>query len=803
MEQHVSDRHDQAPGLATEATDALVTHLASLRASSGDQFAFARTVAPLAGAHPTEHGVRFVLWTPRLEREQVAEADVAVELLDAVDPLDLTAARATVRFRRTLVPARRLGELTVAVVDGVAVGTRDRVGCFYAMRHRGRDGETRRILDPMASSVPFGAFAPAEVYDIERAKRDRGDHAYWQRLAEQATDDRCGPGIVKQRPTTNILQLHVPTATAGGTLASLTRWYEELAAVVREGREPTPAQRAFLGYDAVQLLPVEPTTQYEAGPGFWTEQEDDGDHVVVDLARPDTTNWGYDVPIAGSATVNPTLLESGRPDELVDLAAVLHTFPGQPIRLVADVVYGHSDNQGLAVLDDEWFSGPNMYGQDMAYRQPFVRALLLEMQRRKVDFGFDAVRVDGAQDFRWWDADAGVLRHDDEFLQQMSDVVQEVAGCRHRPWMVFEDGRPWPQPDWELSSTYRAVLEQQEDDDVFQWGPLTFAHNTPFVVGFWLRSWWRIRQIMEQGSNWISGCANHDTLRRGTQVSPELYINDRLGDTRLQVLDSAYDNPAITLLVHCAFPGVPMEFLNATVRAAWGFIRNQDDRYGVKVFSEEAISLGWQVDEDFWSVARNFERLKALGFEELDELQRFADVLPALVEVTDHDLDAMARLLGEVQPPLAGPEEYTPDALKVLARAWMDDMHEYANVSRWVDRLDPRQVGFDHEVREFRRARPWLRGDLRPEDAYTYLTPVDGHAVFAVLRSAPDGGEQVLLVANMEGGPAGLAPTDVDLPGLTPDGWEVALRTPTIADDYRGGPIVLHDSTGVVLTRQR
>ena len=48
---------------------------------------------------------------------------------------------------------------------------------------------------------------------------------------------------------------------------------------------------------------------------------------------------------------------------------------------------------------------------------------------------------------------------------------------------------------------------------------------------------------------------------------------------------------------------------------AWGFIRNQDDRYGVKVVAEEAISLKWQVDEYAYSVPGNFPRLKALGFE--------------------------------------------------------------------------------------------------------------------------------------------------------------------------------------------
>jgi hypothetical protein len=47
------------------------------------------------------------------------------------------------------------------------------------------------------------------------------------------------------------------------------------------------------------------------------------------------------------ATVNPVLLETGRPDELVDLAAALHNLPGKPKKLIFDVVFGHSDNQGL------------------------------------------------------------------------------------------------------------------------------------------------------------------------------------------------------------------------------------------------------------------------------------------------------------------------------------------------------------------------------------------------------------------------------------------------------------------------
>ncbi len=809
------------PCLDEPATQELVRWVLDQRVDADDPFAVARRIAPRLGAQPVaaataEGTVAFGFWVQRLVREHVADADLFLEVLDPLQGLDITAARSTVTFRRTLVPLQREEALVFGVVSGLQIGDRDRLGSFYCLTYRDGDGAWQRVDDPMASSVPFGAFAPSEVYDTAGLQERRTDLDYWRSLASDAGEDRCGSGILKRSPVTNILQVHVPTATAGGTLASLAAWFERLADRVADGTELTPDEQAFLGYDAVQLLPVEPTTVYEAGPPFWDPHptaRDDGaeatgdrvgdieDELTVTVRRPDTTNWGYDVPIAGSAAVNPTLLETGRPDELVDLAGILHRFPTGPINLVADVVYGHADNQATRILDDEWFAGPNMYGQNLDYRNPWVRAILLEMQRRKIDYGFDGVRVDGAQDFKFYDAAARELKHDDGFLQLMSDVVQEVGECRYRPWMVFEDGRPWPEPDWELSSSYRGVIEQQQDDDVFQWGPLTFAHNTPFVYGFWLRSWWRIQEILTHGSTWISGCANHDTLRRGTQVSPDLYINERLGDTYLQILDKAYDNPAIKLLTYTVFPGVPMDFLNASMRAAWGFIRNQDDRYGVKVLSEEAISLIWQVDEEFYPLAANFKRLKSLGFETLEELRRFMDLLPALVEVTDDDLEAISRLINDVEPPLAGPSPMDPAGLKRIARAWMDDMHDYSNVSGWASRLQPSQTTYNLAVRTFRHDRPWLRGDLGPQDVFEYLRPVNGHAVFAALRQAPDGGEQVLFVGNMEGGDIDLTPTELDLPGLTPDGWHLMLRTPNIGSDYLGGPITLNDSSGVVFTR--
>jgi hypothetical protein len=762
--------------------------------TSETSFEADRKIARRLGGRLRGEAAVFGFWTPELLDARVPSGDIFLEVLRPTAPVDLTRAHQDVTFERAFLPVIREDAFCFSAVSGMRAGTRDAVGDFYALSWRDAEDNWHRVLDPLAVSLPFGAMAPAELYDTDGMQAGRADSAYFQAFRGEAPH--------KFGPPTNILQIHVPTATAGGTIASLARLYERLAERVARDLPLEPADQLFLGYDAVQLLPVEPTTVYETGPDFWTERDGAGDSVAVSLLRPDTTNWGYDIVISGMAAVNPVLLETGRPDELIDLAAVLHTFPSKPKKLILDVVFGHSDNQGLKALNGHYFAGPNMYGQNLDYQNPTVRAILLEMQRRKVNFGADGVRVDGAQDFKWWDAAAQELRHDDDYLQSMADIVQEVAGTVYRPWFIFEDGRPWPDEDWELSSSYRSVLETQRDDDVFQWGPLTFAHNTPFLYTFWLSKFWRIREMVDVGAQWISGTSNHDTLRRGTQVSPKLNVNTRLGSTRMEILDKAYDNPAVHVLTYVAMPGVPMDFLNAMARASWGFIRNQDDRYGVKVVSEESISLKWQVDEYSYSVPGNFRRLKQLGFETREDLARFFEFLPALVEVTEYDLEEIARLLNASEPPIAGPE-FSITALQQIARAWMDDMHDYCNVSNSLSSLDAEQAGFCLEVRNFRRARPWLRENYRPDDRFDYVQPIDGRTLFTALRHGPSG-EQVLMLAHMEGKPTDeLDPLSLPIPGIEGGGWHVALRTPSIGPEYEGGSITLKDSMALVFVRNQ
>ena len=260
----------------------------------------------LGGQIDAEGLASFGFWVPELQDLRVPSGDIFLEILSPEEPLDLTRAHQEIRFERIYVPAIRLEAHAFACVRGMKAGSRGEIGDFYTLVWRDAEDQWHRVLDPLAMSLPFGAMAPAELYDVDAMLAARGDAAYWQSLSGDAPH--------KLGPCSNILQIHVPTATAGGTIASLTRQFERLASRVEAGLPMDPADQIYLGYEAVQLLPVEPTTVYEAGPDFWQESDGTDDGVTVSLLRPDTTNWGYDNVIAGMATVNPVLLESGRPD---------------------------------------------------------------------------------------------------------------------------------------------------------------------------------------------------------------------------------------------------------------------------------------------------------------------------------------------------------------------------------------------------------------------------------------------------------------------------------------------------------
>jgi hypothetical protein len=770
------------PRIDEAATRALVEHAAALRREH-DPFGAARRLVRMAGGRPIDGRAEFGVWLPHVTED----ARVELEAIVPEGPLPL-GEEATVPVAVHRLTMERDGEWAWLATSGARAGDRETVGTLYRFVVVGRDGREEVAHDPLAVSLPFGLFGPAELYDLERMHAGREDAEFFRRFGIGGDDPEGEPP--RFGPPAHLLQVHVASATHGGTLADLADLYRALADKVRRGEEPTPGEKVFLGHDAVQLMPVEPVVENPADPPRF-ELIDLGGARAARVRPVTTLDWGYDTALFGSAAVSPALLRSGRPDELVDLAAVLHTFPGKPIRLAFDVVFGHADAQGAELLPPQAFLGPNMYGLDVDFREPTVRALLLEMQRRKVDFGADTVRVDAAQDHKILDEASGAMVHDDAYLREMSAVVQEVAGVRYRPCMIFEDGRPWPREDWETASTYLDVVGDQAH--AFQWGPLTFAHNTPCLEGFWASKWWRLEEIADHGGRWISGCANHDTLRRGYQTPLHADVNRRLGATLPEILRRSYDHPAADLMFYGLLPGVPMTFVAAGMHAPWAFMRTSDHRWAAKVAAEEAGVFSWRFGPEEYARDEAFPRLKAAGLHDHAAAAALWQGLQAVVEAGARETEEIAAAARAAGVP--APFELTAEPLRRVARALMEDLHDACVVWRAEHLLDPRRVDASLELRRVRRSRPWLRADLRAGDRFDRRVREDGGTLVYGVRHGPDGGESIALLANLEGEPWTLTPREL----LGEGDWRPLLPTANV--QWRGPDeaLTLPDAEGVLL----
>ena len=742
-----------APGpVILEQETAALCQWARQQRNDRSAFEAARVIAGRLGGQVVADGTAaFGFWLPEVRERGIHPKCVFLEVFEPPGEVDFRLPMQELSFRRHLLPLADDEDYFWVAVSGLTAGTRERVGALYWVRCQDNEGNWWTRPDYLPWSSPFGAFAPAELYDRARLNRERADLDYFRGL--QRDDD----GMAWIEPSVNLLEIHPPTACAETSLAGLTRIFAGIARKLNAGEPLTPFEQCYAGYDGVQLMPIEPTVTFENGPPFFEIHDDQpgSDGALVTLRRPMASNWGYDVVISAMSAVNPRLLESSRPDELVDFIATLHTFPGRPIKVVFDLVYGHADNQALTLLNRHFVAGPNMYGQNLNYRHPVVRAILLEMAARKMGFGADGLRVDGAQDFNYWNEEDSCLVHDDEFLLAMGHQPIAVEDTQYRPWTIFEDGRPWPREDYQLSSSYRALIEQ--DPRAYQWGPLTFAHNTPFASAFWISKWWRLEESAFLGEKWISGVANHDTRRRGAQTDPHsVSINRRLGDTLPDILLNAYDHIGFNLLFHAFLPGVPLDFINTNARAPWGFLRNTDDRYAVKVMEEEWRSMLWQIDEQRYQRPDFFIRLKELGFLTFADLEYFMQNLARSMLATQNDVARVAQFFDSLAPSVAGPKPLDVPAMGVIARAWMDDMHAYCNVALHQEDLDATQTAAMLAVRRFRQNNPWLAANLGDKDCFYFRRPVDGTVLVAGLRYHPENTRQVLLLLNLEGEPATL-----------------------------------------------
>jgi hypothetical protein len=743
-----------------------------------------RKIAQHLGAHYKNGSVYFGFWLPELGEDNIEDKKICLEILRPTASIDWKAPNQSIDFECFDCEIIRKEAFGFAVIDTAKAGNKSETGDFYSIKYTNEKGETKRIFDPLSYSIPFGAFAPAEIYDMNSMFDNRQDKAHFE--AFEANKRLSGP--------VNILQIHPHTATEEGTLGSLADFFKGISN--KNNESLTKAEKAFSSYDGVQLLPIMPQIDIEGGQPFFNIKSTQNGIATVELTQHYIQDWGYDIVIAAASAINPSLLATKRPHELLEFIETLHNFQPQPKKVILDIVYGHSDNQAQLILNEHFFLGSGMYGQEMNVQQPVVRAMMLESQRRIGNYGVDGFRVDAAQDIVYHDEN-GKTQYDNEYLGLMNELVYEVAGVSYKMWMVFEDGRPWPQTDWNIATTYRNVHEMYPN--ALQWGPLTFVNNKPLIFGFWMERFWRVNQIARMGEVWVTGGSNHDTYRGLAQLPPHsTNYNSYLGDTLREVAFKAYNNPAARLLDHAFLPGVPMEFINTSTDTPWGFLRNTDAHWGVKVMAQERYFFDWFVNEDLYQNETYFKRLKAFGYQKLEGLLAFKNALSQLVELTDYNFGKMVKgfqlFEGQFFLPTSEKE------LKAIAKAYMEDAYDFCNVSKHIQNASETMIDFNYDVRNFRLNHPALSRNLTETDTFNYWHSPNGAVVYYGHRMI--GNTEIIVIANMEGATTDVPLSALNLPVSDFSNYKIALKTPNNeVNDLEN--IRLADSEGIVFSRSK
>jgi hypothetical protein len=226
--------------LVEDETQTLLQWAAAVMQSDDTYFGRGQRLAKRLGAHNRRDGLtEFGFWTPELTADVIqSERTLELEIFTPLEPIAFQDLEQTITFQRDRVPVAQQGEFVWAVVAGVQAGTRDRAGAFYWLRYVDADQRIHIIRDPLAYSTPYGVFAPAEVYDMRRLQRRRADLPYFRRHA--APKNLPDADIPRVPAPTNILQIHVPTASVEGTLAGLTRVFQRISDKLAQGELLTP-----------------------------------------------------------------------------------------------------------------------------------------------------------------------------------------------------------------------------------------------------------------------------------------------------------------------------------------------------------------------------------------------------------------------------------------------------------------------------------------------------------------------------------------------------------------------------------
>ena len=297
-----SDPSILEPVADAAATRALLDEVHRIEADTeASLFERRQRAARLLGArHDPDTGLTsFGFWAPEISASRIEAHAVTLELFTPLEPIDFRSARVAGNFRRTRIALEPVGDWWWVVVSGVVAGNRDRAGAMYRLRAQtgqsglggtgqhdrarrpragtGGDGTELIRRDLVADSLPWGAFAPAEVYDVVSMQRERRDLGHFARTPA---------------PPATILELHVPTATAGrhdrGSRRGVPRARRQAALGRAARRRPRPSTRATR---PSSRCPVDPTIERPAEVATFTitDTVDELAGIVGVLLRPSRT----------------------------------------------------------------------------------------------------------------------------------------------------------------------------------------------------------------------------------------------------------------------------------------------------------------------------------------------------------------------------------------------------------------------------------------------------------------------------------------------------------------------------------
>ena len=283
--------------LVEAETQKLLDWAIAIEESNATYIEKAQAFARRLGAHYRADGLTEIgFWTPKLIAEVMQERDIYLEVLTPLEEIDWQAQEQILHFQRDTLLLKQQGEYFWGVVAGMRAGNKEQAGSFNWLRYIDQTDRLRAMRDLVPYSLPYGVFAPAELYDIDSLQIQRKDLEYFKRTGtnEQENIPRVGKpdNILQLREPRNILQLHVGTATREGTLAGLTHLYQQIAEKIVMSQPLTPAEQNYVGYDAIQLLPIEPTIEfrdeYSPESEFFCFVDEEDEIVEIELNKPHT-----------------------------------------------------------------------------------------------------------------------------------------------------------------------------------------------------------------------------------------------------------------------------------------------------------------------------------------------------------------------------------------------------------------------------------------------------------------------------------------------------------------------------------